>query len=231
MPKPPRPSLRKFYQLMKYPPHLIVSLNGAFQFTGLYAIYITFPKAWGVEYGWSTQKVGYAYLAPGAAIFITSILVGRISDAMRARAIKDSPDGKAAPERRIPIQIIGFAIAAGGKVLYGWGVRNKIHPALGLLGAALAAVGTAIIFVTSTAFQTECDPTQAASLVALGGLLRNLAAAVGAVIMDQLIESMGYGWCFTGLSALDLLCIPGILLIMARGKKWRENLNRELKKA
>jgi predicted MFS family arabinose efflux permease len=228
-PKPPRPSLRKFYQLLKYPPHLIVSFNGAFQFCGLYAIYITFPKVWEKEYGWSSGNVGFAYLSPGLAIFIASFVVGRVSDAMRNKALKDSPDGKVAPERRLPIQLIGFAIAAGGKLLYGWGTRYKLHAAVPLGGAALAATGTAIIFVTSTSFQTECDPTQAATLVALGGLLRNLAAAVGSVIMDTLIQKMGYGWCLTGLAVLDILCVPGILLIMTKGKKFREQLNRQTK--
>lgn len=214
---------------MKYPPHLIVSIDGALQFTAFYAIYVTFPSVW-QGYGWSTQEVGYAYLVPGLAIFITSMIVGKVSDWMRATAIKRSADGKVSPERRVSIQIVGFVLAAGGKVLYGWGAEKHVHPTLALLGSALAAMGTAIIFVTSTSFQTECDPTQAASLVALGGLLRNLGAASAAAILDKVVEGLGYGWCFTILSVVDLLCIPGILLIMAKGKKWRENLKKDLSK-
>jgi sugar phosphate permease len=92
-------------------------------------------------------------------------------------------------------------------------------------------MGTAIIFVTSTSFQTECDPSQAASLVALAGLLRNLAAAVGSVVMDVLVQKMGYGWCFTGLAIIDGLCVPGIILIMKKGEEFRENLQKQLKGA
>jgi MFS family permease len=216
---------------MKYPPHLIVSFNGAFQFCGLYAIYITFPKVWTEKYDWSTAQVGYAYLAPGVAIFIMSFVIGRLSDKMRAKAIKNSPDGKYAPEKRLPVQLVGFGIAGAGKALYGWGVHAKIHPGFTLLGSALAAMGTAIIFVTSTSFQTECDPSQAASLVALAGLLRNLAAAVGSVVMDVLVQKMGYGWCFTGLAIIDGLCVPGIILIMKKGEEFRENLQKQLKGA
>ncbi|KAF2008481.1 MFS general substrate transporter [Aaosphaeria arxii CBS 175.79] len=228
-PKPPRPTLKKFLHLLAYPPHLIVSINGALQFAGLYAIYITFPKVWQKEFGFSTQEVGYAFLVPGFALFVTSIAVGRISDAMRARAIRNSPNDKVVPERRIPIQIVGFVIACVGKLMYGWFTKYRINAAGGLFGSAFAAVGTSIIFVTSTSFQTECDPSQAASLVALGGLLRNIAAAIGAVIMDELVKRMGYGWCFTGLAALDILCIPGIILIMIKGAKFREQLNQKMK--
>lgn len=91
-----------------------------------------------------------------------------------------------------------------------------------------AAIGTAIILVTSTSFQTECDPSQTASLVALAGLLRNIAAAIAAVIMNSLIEQMGYGGTFSGLAALDLLCVPGVVLIMVRGARWRAALQQKL---
>lgn len=227
--KAPRPSFRKFLHLLQYPPHLIVSVNGSFQFAGLYAIYITFAKVWQEEFNFTTQQVGYAFLVPGASLVIVSVFVGKMSDKMRARAIKNSPDGKVAPERRIPIQIVGFIVAAVGKVMYGWFSKYQLNIAGGLFGSAFAAAGTAIIFVTSTSFQTECDPSQTASLVALGGLLRNIAAAIGSVIIDSLIKKMGYGWCFTGLAALDLLCIPGIILIMVKGAKFREQLNSKLK--
>jgi MFS family permease len=225
-PKPPRPSFKKFMQLLKYPPHLIVSFNGMFQFTGLYAIYITFPKVWQQRYGWSTQEVGYAYVVPGVALFVTSIAVGRLSDFIRKRQIAKSSDGKITPERRIAMQIGGFVIGAVGKLMYGWLVQNHSHPAGVLAGSALAAIGTSIIFVTSTSFQTECDPSQTASLVALGGFLRNAAVAVGSVVMDGIIRGMGYRNAFLGFFFVDLLCIPGVVLIVVRGKRFREELQK-----
>lgn len=227
VPKAPRPSFRKFMRLLKYPPHLIVSVNGALQFSGLYGMYIAFTTVWKVQYGWAPNYVGYAFLCPGIAMFIASIVVGRLSDAMRKKAIANSPDGKVSPERRIAIQIPGFCIAAGGKIMFGWFVHGRAHPAFGLFGSALAAVGVAIVFVTSTSFQTECDPAQTASLVALGGFMRNVAAAICAAIIAKLIDSMGLRWCFTGLGILDLICIPGVLLILVRGAKFREALKRD----
>ncbi|EMD66481.1 hypothetical protein COCSADRAFT_112905 [Bipolaris sorokiniana ND90Pr] len=226
VPKVPRPSFRKFMRLLKYPPHLIVCFNGAFQFAGLYGMYISFPTIWQEGYNWTTAEVGYAFLCPGIAMFLASIVVGRLSDYMRKKAIANSPDGKVAPERRIAIQIPGFLCAAAGKLMFGWFTLNHLHPALGLCGSALAAVGVSIVFVTSTSFQTECDPTQTASLVALGGFLRNVAAAICAAIMGGILDGMGWGWAFTGLGIMDLLCIPGIILILTRGAKFREELKR-----
>ncbi len=226
IPKAPRPSLRKFLHLLKYPPHLIVSVNGALQFAGLFGLYIAFTIVWKRVYNFNPKSVGYTYLVPGIAMFVSSIVVGRLSDYMRKKAIANSPDGKIAPERRIAIQIPGFIIAGTGKVLFGWFVSTKAHVIFPMISSAMAAIGVSIVFVSSTSYQTECDPAQTATLVALGGLLRNLAAAVCAPLIPTMLKKMGLKWAFTALGFLDFVCLPGVILILIRGKKWREDMKR-----
>jgi MFS family permease len=128
---------------------------------------------------------------------------------------------------RTAIQVPGFAIAAAGKIMFGWFAQHKAPAWMALVGTAMAAIGVSIVFVTSTSFQTECDPAQTASLVALGGFLRNVAAAITAAVMIKILKAVGWRWAFTGLGMLDLICIPGILLILMRGQKWREDLKRQ----
>lgn len=228
VPKAPRPSFRKFMHLLKYPPHLIVSFNGALQFAGLYGMYIAFPTVFGEKgYEFSNAQIGYAYLCPGIAMFIASIAVGRLSDWMRQKAKASSKDGKVHPERRVALQIPGFFLAAAGKMMFGWFAKTQAPAWMALVGSALAAIGVSIVFVTSTSFQTECDPAQTASLVALGGFLRNIAGAIAAATMVSFLKTLGWGWAFTGFGFLDIVCIPGIVLILVRGEKWRENLKRQ----
>jgi hypothetical protein len=78
--------------------------------------------------------------------------------------------------------------------------------------------------VSSTSYQTECMPTSTAALIALSSLLRNIGAAIAAAIMDSILSAMNYGWCFTGLALLDIVCIGGLLFIRIRGRAYRENL-------
>jgi hypothetical protein len=61
-------------------------------------------------------------------------------------------------------------------------------------------------------------------LVAVGGFLRNVAAALAAVAMESLINSAGYGWTFSIFGLMDYLCIPGILLIIFKGADMRAAL-------
>lgn len=84
--------------------------------------------------------------------------------------------------------------------------------------------------VSSTSYQTECMPTSTAALIALSSLLRNVGAAIAAAIMDSILSAMGYGWCFTGLAIIDLLCIGGLFFIRVRGRAYREELTAVSKK-
>ncbi|KAH9909604.1 major facilitator superfamily domain-containing protein [Xylariomycetidae sp. FL2044] len=224
-PKPPRPTPKSMLRLLLYVPNLIVSVGSALQFSGLYCIYISFPRVWQELYGWSGSETGYAYLVPAVFLLCSSLLIGRLSDLRYRRFKSRHPEGQAPPpERRIDIQIWGYLIAAAGKIMFGWFVQRHFHPVAGLAASAIAAVGTGLVMVTSTAYQTECQPTAAASLVALSGLLRNLGSAISAAILDSLLSGMGLGWCFTGLGLLDAVYTFGIVFVRLRGHVFRQKL-------
>lgn len=159
----------------------------------------------------------------GIAMIVGSLLGGRFSDWERAKAIKQSPTGTVHSERRLADQIWGVLLCSAGNLLYGWFCQYRIHPAAVLISTFLAGFGMTWVFVTSTSFLTECVPTQAASVFALGGLLRNPAAAVAAVIIEPLVARMGLGWCFTGLAIIDFVFVGGaVVLLKLKSPSWRE---------
>ena len=82
------------------------------------------------------------------------------------------------------------------------------------------------VFITTTSYLTESFKNTPATLVALASLFRNPAAAVAAVVVQPLYVRMGIGWCFTGLTIVELGCVLSILWLMVRGKGMRERLER-----
>ncbi|KAI1361225.1 major facilitator superfamily domain-containing protein [Xylaria arbuscula] len=221
-PKPPRLTPKRLLDLLLFVPNLIVTVGSGLQFSGLYCIYITFPRVWQQRYGWSGSETGYAFLVPAVFLLVSSLLVGRLSD-MRYRRYKAKHDGKApAPEKRIDMQIWGYLFGAAGKAMFGWFVFKSYHPVAPLAASAVAAVGTGLVMVTSTAYQSECQPSATASLVALAGLLRNIGSAIAAAIIDSLLRSLGLGWLFTGLALLDAIWIGAIFYIRVRGHTYRK---------
>ncbi|KAI1299715.1 major facilitator superfamily domain-containing protein [Xylaria venustula] len=222
-PKPPRLTPKRLLDLLLFVPNLIVSVGSGLQFTGLYCIYLTFPRVWQELYGWSGSETGYAYLVPAVFLLISSLLVGRLSD-LRYRRFKTKHNGQSPPpEKRIDMQIWGYLLGAAGKAMFGWFTYNRYYPVAPLVASAVASVGTGLVMVTSTAYQTECQPGATASLVALAGLLRNIGSAIAAAIIDNLIRSLGLGWLFTGLALLDAVWIGGIAYIRIRGHIYRKS--------
>jgi MFS family permease len=91
----------------------------------------------------------------------------------------------------------------------------------------IVGFGMSWVFVTTTAFLTECVPRQAAGAFALGNLLRTPAAAIAAAAIQPLVTAVGSGWCFTGLATLDLVVVGGSVLILRnKGHAWRERRER-----
>ncbi|KAF2108935.1 major facilitator superfamily domain-containing protein [Lophiotrema nucula] len=230
-PRPPRFTPKQLFRVLLFVPNCIVTLSSAFNFAGLSTMYVVFPTVWQTKYGWSGSETGYAYLAPGVFLLLASFAIGRFSD-FQYRRYKAKHEGKApAPEWRVEMQLYAYIITAAGKAMFGWFILRHYHPVAVLVAISLAAVGTGMIMILSTSYQTECMPTSAALLVALGGLLRNVGSAIAAAILDSLLGRMGYGWFFTGLAFMDIACISGLVFIRFRGHVYRENFTASSKPA
>ena len=184
-----------------------------------------------MRYNWSSAAVGAGFLAVGVAMIVGSLCGGRFSDWRRARVARAAPDGNVDPEFRLEDQVWGVLVCAAGCVMYGWLVEISAHPAAVLFATFLskctslkslvwplfltclaAGFGMNWVFVTTTAFLTECVAQQTAGAFALGNLLRNPGAAIAAVIVPSLVARMGAGWCFTGLALLDLVLVGSAVI-------------------
>jgi hypothetical protein len=66
-PKPPKPSVAGLFRVLTFVPNCILSFTSAFNFSGLSAMYIVFPRVCQTRYGWDGSETGYAYLAPGTS--------------------------------------------------------------------------------------------------------------------------------------------------------------------
>ncbi|KAK0736371.1 major facilitator superfamily transporter, partial [Apiosordaria backusii] len=222
-PPPPIPTLKGYWNLFIYPPIGIVTLNTAMLYSTYFAIAVQLPTELSQRYKWGPSGIGAGFLAVGIAMIVGSLLGGRASDWRRARAVKQLPEGtKIDPEFRLVDQIWGVLVCVLGTVLYGWLVDGTKHPAGVLFATFLTGFGMNWVFVTTTAFLTECVAQQAAGAFALGNLLRNPGAAIASVITPTLVVKMGSGWCFTGLALLDLLLVgSAVILLRIKYPGWR----------
>lgn len=229
-PKPPKPSLVGYLRLMRYIPVTLVSVNAGLLFATYYGIAVSYSKYLKTDYGFTTAEVGAAYIVPGISLASGSLISGRLSDRLRQRAIRNSPNGKVIPEQRLPIQLFGIIVSMIGILCYGWMIKYHIHVASVMIFSFLAGFGMTWVFVVNTTYLTECAPGLPASMVAIASFFRNTGAAISSVIIEPLIDKMGVGWCFTGLALIDFFGIAMVIALVKFGPKWRIELE-ERKKA
>ncbi|CAK1362767.1 Dityrosine transporter 1 [Cercospora beticola] len=221
-PPPPRPTLMGYWRLFSYPPIGIVSFNTAILYATYFCIAVDLPRTLQDVYGWNSAAVGASYLAVGAALIIGSLVGGRANDARRKHLVKSSSEDEIPPETRLIDQIWGVILCASGTLMYGWFIEREYHPAAVLVSTFLVGFGMSWVFVSSTAFLTECVQQQAAGAFALGNMLRNPAAAIAALLTPSLTRNMGIGWFFSGIGILDLFVVgSAVLLLRVRSPYWR----------
>ncbi|KZF20228.1 MFS general substrate transporter [Xylona heveae TC161] len=220
-PRPPKPSPRAYYNLLRYVPTLLVCIDNALLFGGYYAFTVDFARTLEQKYLFNQIQIGASFIAPAGGMILGSLISGKLSDKMRAKFVKQSQSSEAAPERRIHSQIFGILISIAGFLMYGWFTRFHIHISSVLISTILAGFGMTWVFATSSAYLTECAPRQAASLVAVNGVFRNAAAAISSAVEGPVVTAIGTGWTFT-IVALMYLVVVGIIIYLIRtGASWR----------
>ncbi|KAM7211886.1 Major facilitator superfamily domain containing protein [Rhypophila decipiens] len=224
-PAPPKPSLKTFSRLLRYPPITIAAFYTALLFANYFAMAVGLSDVLVRRYGWSVTAVGGGYLALGVSIVSGSMLAGRFSDWRRARVVaRKGPDGKVDPERRLVDQVWGAVVCVAGTVMYGWCVEKNVHPAAVLVATALVGLGMSSVTVVTFAFLTECAPQASAGAMALENMMRNPAAAITAVITPPLVARMGYGWYFTSFAiVVGVVFSSGAFALATWGPEWRKS--------
>ncbi|SCU87960.1 LAFA_0E09868g1_1 [Lachancea sp. 'fantastica'] len=222
-PRPPKPSLSVYWNLITFPPVLICSLTTAILFAAYYAFSVTFSHFLREKYSLSNLQIGACYVCPGIALLLGSVSGGHLSDYFRLLWIKRHPNQTFPGEKRLVLQLWGLLLNICGCVGYGWSIQFHHHLAVVLVFSFFTAFGMTWCSNTSMTYLTECIPKRAAGTVAVGSFFRNLAAGVSSVIIMKLCDEMGVGWCFTGLAFCDVASMAGIVYLITSGFNWQQN--------
>lgn len=227
-PRPPKPTLKNFYFMLKYKPVLLCSINSGLLFGAFYGMSVTFSRVLDERYHFSNVEKSISYICPGISLISGSISGGRLSDSLRHRI--SAKKKEYIPENRFSIQVVGLLISIAGLLGYGWSIQKHTHVSVVFIFTFLGGFGVTWVFVTTTTYLAECTASQTATNVAIGNFMRNIAAAISSAIMSRLIRLMGFGWCFTGLAFTELLCVVIVVVLIIYGPKWRNEFRLSLRK-
>lgn len=224
-PRPSKPSLWIYWNMMKMMPVTISSVGTALLFANYYAFSVTMSHFLQTDYNMSNLTVGASYVCPGVAMLIGSQSGGHISDYLRQRWIKRHQDQKYPLEYRLLLQILGILINMAGCIGYGWSIQRHYYLAVVLVFSALSAFGLTWCSNTTMTYLSELLTRRTAGAIAVSSLFRNVGATISSSIIMKLCNAMGIGWCFTGLGLCNLISLAGILYLLKYSGNWQGKIN------
>jgi hypothetical protein len=86
------------------------------------------------------------YIGSGVGSFIALFIMGMVSDKL-VTAMTKRNGGKAKPEYRLPLMMIGAILIPIGLFIYAWTAEKRVHYMAPIVGTALVGAGMMATFV------------------------------------------------------------------------------------
>ncbi|CAG8591943.1 6275_t:CDS:2 [Ambispora gerdemannii] len=207
--------------LLKHPHLQIVVLYISILYANLYTQHILISTTFPSRYHLSTSANGWMIFPNCVGYLIGSVLGGRYSDYVLLRG-KKRHEGKYMPELRLQSVWFGAIIFSFSTLAFGWLVEFRLPLIWPLLAMFFVGLGTMLVVSSACGYMVDTFPSLSASAIATNNCMRYLAAATMTILTEPMHQALCTGWIFTILGFLSM--VGGLLLVLvyARGSKWRE---------
>jgi hypothetical protein len=232
--------IRPLKMLVYSPIVLFLSLYVATIYGYLYLCFTTFPRVFQGQYGFSEGTSGLTYLGIGVGSIIGLFICGALSDRIVA-GLTARNNGKAQPEYRLPLLIVGAILVPTGLFWYGWTADKKDQWILPIIGTAVLGIGLIIIMVSnadpllacgsrraddniqmgSTTYLVDAYTVYAASATAAATIVRSLLGALLPLAGNSMYNALGIGWGTSLLAFIAVAFLPVPVLFWRYGERIR----------
>lgn len=211
----------------------VILLYNALLYTAFYDVTASIPTLFQEIYGFNDLQIGLCYLPFGFGCGIASFTNGRMLDRNYkkiARQIGFAIDRKRGDDlRHFPIekarlQLIWPLLVTGlvCYVSYGWALDRNAPLAASLVLLFLIGLLVNGSFNILSTLMVDLHPHSPSTAIAGNNLCRCLLGAGGTAVINQMIDRMGRGWCFTFVALVCAAASPLLLVSLKWGPKWRE---------
>ena len=129
--------------------------------------------------------------------------------------------GKAVPEARLPVMMIGSLALPAGSFIFAWTSPANIHWIGTCVGGVLIGLGVFCIFQGSTNYLVDTFGKHGASAVAANTMMRNAFAGSFPLFTRQMFGILHLTWGASLLGFLSVALIPIPLIFYVFGKTIR----------
>ncbi|KAG2034587.1 MFS general substrate transporter [Suillus americanus] len=178
----------------------------------------TCARTLSMHYNYDALKTGLVLLAFGIA---GSILGGRWSDRTLAR-LKAANGGSSFPEMRLESTKVAMVWLPLSVIGYAWVCQEQVNVAAICVMLFLAGFLSIWIYTSTLAYIVDANTGRSSTAVATNSSFRGLFASIAVEIAVPLQDSIGDGGLYTLWAGLLVIADCLILLVLHKGRKWRE---------
>jgi MFS family permease len=166
---------RPWLLLFMEPIVLLLSIYMAIVYGTLFMMFGAFPIVYQQDRGWSSGIGSLAFI--GVAVGMMTAVGYSLWDNKRYKKIGDEHNGKAPPEARLPLCMLGSIFLPVGLFWFAWTNYPNIHWLVSIIATAPFGFGMVLVFLGTLNYLIDAYVIYAASVLAANSVLRSLFGA------------------------------------------------------
>ncbi|KAM0746669.1 Benomyl/methotrexate resistance protein [Meredithblackwellia eburnea MCA 4105] len=213
---------RPFVLLFKESIVSLFALYAAVVYGTLYGMFGAYPVVFQQGRGWSEGIGGLPFIGVGVGMLF-AIVLNVWTNNKYVRDLEASPEGRLAPEARLPICAFGGCCLPVGLFWFAWTCQPSVHWIVPILAGVPFGLGMVLVFLSMMNYLVDAYLMYAASALAANAVLRSIFGAVFPLFIVQMFHGLGNNWALTLLAFLSLVLCPIPFLFMKYGARIRGN--------
>ncbi|EMD38651.1 hypothetical protein CERSUDRAFT_113828 [Gelatoporia subvermispora B] len=198
---------RPFLFLATEPIVLLIAIYISIAYATLYAFFAAFPIVFQEHRGFSAGQGGLTFLGVGVGTMAGTALTP-IQNRLYWKAMARSPSGRAPPEARLYMPMIGGLGLPIGLFWFAWTSNPSIHWIAPVLSGIPFGVGVAVIMQGMTQYLMDAYGIFCASAIASTVVLRSIIAAIFPLVCPTMYARLGEEWACSIFAFLAAACAP-----------------------
>ncbi|KAF8964653.1 major facilitator superfamily domain-containing protein [Flammula alnicola] len=207
---------RPFIFLVTEPIVLLLAIYISIVYGTLYSLFSAFPIVFQQHRHFTPGEGGLAFLGVGIGI-----VLGTASQSFQNRiywrSMDKSETGRAPPEARLHMAILGAVLTPVGLWWFAWTTPPHIHWIVPILAGIPFGTGVAQILQSLTTYLMDTYNIYFASAIAATVVLRSMCGAVFPLFAPSMFSALGDQWAMSVFACLSTACMPIPLLFWKYG--------------
>ncbi|KAF8892701.1 major facilitator superfamily domain-containing protein, partial [Infundibulicybe gibba] len=207
---------RPFVFIVTEPIVSLLSVYIAIVYGTLYSLFSGFPVVFQQGRHFSPGESGLAFLGVGFGI-IVGTATSSIQNRIYWRILEKSVDGRAPPEARLHMAMIGGVLIPIGLFWFAWTTDPAIHWIVPILAGVPFGVGVAQILQCLTTYLMDTYDIYFASAIAATIVLRSCCGAAFPLFGPVMFAALGDEWGMSVFAIMSVVCTPIPILFWKYG--------------